>query len=120
VIDVQASLKKCAVLWTGLNILCGLSACATVSNDQDAWFGEDKARHFVVAAVLGAGVTAAAQQHDVADCDAPTVGVVTVIGFGAGKEVYDKRVKGTYWSWKDMTWNVVGATVGSLAASRCR
>ena len=39
------------------------------------------------------------------------------VSFGAGKELYDRNVKNTYWSWKDLAWDLAGAVAGALAAT---
>src|SRR5690606_23336572 len=87
-----------------------LSGCA--SNPADPWWGEDKAAHLVVSTAL----SAAATRHGMhsgdsgATAHAKAVGVVLLIG--AGKEAYDARCGGTGWSWRDMSWNLLGALLG--------
>lgn len=41
---------------------------------------------------------------------AEAVGVVLVLG--TSKEAYDSRSGGTGWSWRDITWNLLGALFG--------
>ena len=105
-------------------VLCALCfcilGCATENKKNDDWFGEDKLKHFIVGGVIGAGVTKIAENNGVHECTAPVIGISVTLAIGAGKESYDKRVKGTFYSGKDMVWNLAGSTLGSLAASNCR
>jgi putative lipoprotein len=89
-----------------------LFGCATVNHPDDHWFARDKAYHFAVASAIGAGATLAAGDEDAA----PFIGVGVALSFGAGKELYDRDVKKTYWSWKDLAWDLAGALTGSLLA----
>ena len=74
--------------------------------------------HFTAAGVIGACTTAAAVNNGASDSDAPVIGISVAIGVGAGKEFYDLTVKETYWSWKDMLWNLIGGTAGSYIVSQ--
>ena len=104
-----------------LILTCALSACASVNGSQhkDNWLGRDKAKHFVVSAAIGAGSSTILKHNGHSDCGAAAGGFSISLGIGAGKEYHDEHIRKTYWSWKDMFWNVVGATIGSLAASGC-
>ena len=94
--------------------------CTAINETPDNWFGKDKLYHVAVAGAIGTGVTAYAQNKQNYGCRAPLIGISTVIAVGATKETYDLKIKKTYWSWKDMFWNVVGGTLGSLAVSKCK
>lgn len=104
-------------------LLCStfnLISCATPPiKHNNPWFGKDKAVHFAVSTALAAGLTAAAKEHDRTNCDAALVGFSVSLAIGAGKESYDKRIKKTRYSYRDMVWNMAGATVGSVLASGC-
>ncbi|HMP97045.1 MAG TPA: hypothetical protein PKA51_09005 [Kiritimatiellia bacterium] len=90
----------------------GFRACGP---EDDAW-GADKRKHFVASALIGAGATAvAAQRNDTGD--AAAMGFSVALAAGLAKEGYDLYGKQTCWSWKDLVWDVLGASVGvSLAA----
>jgi putative lipoprotein len=90
-----------------------LAGCATANHPDDHWFARDKAYHFAAASAIGAGATWAAG-HEAAE---PVIGVGVAMAFGAGKELYDRDVKKTYWSWKDFAWDFVGAVAGSALAA---
>lgn len=102
-------------------LIYSFSGCASVSNkkQKDSWFGADKGKHFLVSAAIGAGSSAILENKGSSDCDAAAGGIGISLVFGAGKEYHDKYISNKYWSWKDMFWNLVGGTVGSLAATGC-
>ncbi len=99
-------------------ILPFFTGCATVNWSNDAWFGTDKLYHFTASGIIGAGSTAVAHSNGASDYNAPVIGVSVTIGIGAGKEFYDLTIKETYWSWKDMFWDLIGGSVGSYAVSK--
>ena len=84
---------------------------------SDAWFGQDKARHFFLSAftqsigygtLRGAGVS-----HGAAIAGAS---VATTIA-GVGKEVRDRRVTGQF-SPRDLVWDAAGAGAMSVMLAR--
>jgi len=100
-------------------ILVWVGGCSTTAHKGDAWFGKDKMSHLVVSTVVSAAATRIAQDNGASECRAPFIGFSFAMLVGATKEIHDKHIKGTYYSWKDMTWNLLGSTVGSLAVSNC-
>jgi len=95
------------------------TGCSTTTHKDDDWLGKDKMSHLVVSTVVSAVATRIAQDNGASDCSAPVIGFSFAMVVGAGKETHDKRIKGTYYSWKDMTWNLLGSIIGSLAVSNC-
>jgi putative lipoprotein len=98
-------------------LLTGLLAgggCASFRHPGDTWTGPDKAKHFLVGGLIGAGSALAAQSSDRSDGEAVAVAVAVALPIGIGKEVYDQRVKKTYFSGKDLVWDLVGALAGGL------
>jgi putative lipoprotein len=88
------------------------SGCANFRACDDDWWGRDKGLHFAASAAIGAGVTwAALDNHH--DLDAAAIGIAASSAVGAGKEWYDLSVKKTCWSWRDLVWDVFGASVGA-------
>lgn len=106
-------------------LCCLLTACATPSmhhaivNHNDDWFGVDKLAHFGASAAIAASVTNYRESHGSSGCDAARTGFAITMTIGAGKELYDKNIKRTFWSWEDLTWDMMGGIVGSLAAADC-
>ncbi|WP_394822016.1 YfiM family protein [Pendulispora albinea] len=87
------------------------SARAEAASDPDPWFGRDKVLHFSVAALIASGTyTLAATQFE-ARYPPLLLGAGTTLVLGAAKEAYDGLGHGTP-SWKDFTWDVIGAVVG--------
>ena len=97
-------------------IVSVVSGCSSYRYN-DHLFGPDKVYHFAAAGVIGACTTAAAVSNGASDSDAPVIGVSVAVGVGAGKEFYDLTVKETYWSWKDMLWDLLGGAAGSYIVS---
>ena len=94
-----------------LGMCAALSGCASLRHSGDPWWGDDKAKHFAVCGLAGALV---ARQADGSDGQAFGVGMGVALGLGAGKETYDARIKGTYFSGKDLVWDLLGGLAGSL------
>lgn len=79
----------------------------------DRWLGRDKAKHFVVSALLQ-GTTHAvlrANGRDYREASL-TAGAVT-LGVGVGKEVWDAR-RGRVFSWKDLAADAAGGGSGAV------
>lgn len=89
-----------------------LAGCASLRHADDPWWGEDKAKHFAVCGLAGAAAALAARNNGGSDGSAFWVGMGVSVGLGAGKETYDARVKGTYFSGKDFVWDLLGGLVG--------
>ena len=91
-----------------------LSGCASLQQAGDPWWGEDKAQHFAVCGLAGAATALAAKQNDLSDGRTFLLGVGVSVGLGVGKETYDARIKRTYFSGKDLVWDLIGGAIGSL------
>ena len=92
--------------------LLGTSASA---RNADAWFGSDKALHFGVSLVLAAGGYAGSSPWLEPRSERALVGGAFSLTLGAGKEVWDLTGHGDP-SWRDFTWDVLGAAVGVALA----
>jgi putative lipoprotein len=90
-------------------------SCASIrfSHGYDPWFAKDKMYHFVVSGAIGAGATSLAMKYGDFHEGSPLMGISVSATVGAGKEYYDAAVKQTFWSWKDMMWDLAGGTAGS-------
>jgi putative lipoprotein len=96
-----------------LSLLVPLSARAEEPEpaSQDDWFGRDKALHFGVSAGLaGAGYAGGALLFDEPGARWLT-GAGVALTAGVGKELYDAG-RGSFFSFKDLTWDVVGTATG--------
>ncbi|HEX5514997.1 MAG TPA: hypothetical protein VFY81_11405 [Gammaproteobacteria bacterium] len=94
--------------------LVGAFACGCASKPADPWWGQDKAAHLVVSAALSATMTHLAMETGESGPRAHAEAVSVVLVLGAGKEAYDSRPGGTGWSWRDMSWNLLGALLGGV------
>jgi len=85
---------------------------------SDAWFGEDKLRHVAMsfASASFAGVTLRA--CGVGDAASPAA-VAAALAAGLGKELYDVRT-GSFFSFRDLAWDVAGALVGYAVVRQAR
>ncbi len=89
------------------------SGCTTLpAREDDAWFGTDKACHFIAGGALSLSTVGAARQAKCDDGTAFALGLGVVFTIGSGKECHDTFIRKTYWSWRDMAWNLAGAILG--------
>ena len=112
-ISMSPAFLKKAILTVSLMVI--LSSCATTSSNKDKWLSADKAWHFGAGAAIGGIATKHSLDNGKSKSKALAIGVSVIIPLGAAKEATDIIIRKSYWSWKDFTWNVIGATVGSLA-----
>jgi putative lipoprotein len=100
-----------------LSILC--FGCANQKARNNDWYGIDKAAHFGISAAVAASVTNYAESRGKQPCHAAGIGLSVSLAVGASKEWYDKQIKKTFWSWEDLTYDLLGGSIGALAASNC-
>lgn len=93
--------------------------CAHNARYNDAWLSKDKAAHFISSAVISGIATKEAMHRGSTDCDAALIGLTVSMTIGFGKEIYDKHIKETFYSSKDIVWNALGSLAGSFAVSGC-
>jgi len=84
-------------------------------NRADDWFGEDKIRH-VAGSMIATTFTAqiAMRQFEASQRDAVKVGIGLTFSLGLVKESIDRTRPNNFFSWKDLTANLVGITLGVL------
>ncbi|MFE8073179.1 hypothetical protein QQM79_19125 [Marinobacteraceae bacterium S3BR75-40.1] len=115
---VRAPQRIQSLFWS-LLLTLSLSGCAHQAPAGDHWLGVDKLEHFTLSAATAASLNRAAERDHWAPC-AGTLGSMTLtLSGGALKELYDLKIKGTYWSWRDMTADLLGAAAGALAVRGC-
>lgn len=98
-----------------LTATLGALAPAGARADDDEWLAPDKALHFSVSAALASGGYAlgALDWHERSVRAA--AGATFALTLGAAKELLDLAGLGEP-SWRDLTWDVVGAAVGVALA----
>jgi putative lipoprotein len=88
---------------------------AQAAPDRDPWWGPDKAAHLAISSAIAAtgyGATACVTESRPVRV---AVGAGTAVLLGGLKELVDLTGAG-HASWKDFTWDVVGAVTGVLVA----
>ena len=100
-----------------LTLTLAVAGCSSNRCHYDPWLGYDKIMHFTASGAIGFVTTSIALDNGASDDDAFAVGVGSVIAAGCAKEYFDVTVKGTFWSWKDMTWNTAGGLAGGYGAT---
>jgi putative lipoprotein len=98
-----------------LLLAAGVAAAPAAAADPDLWFGHDKLLHFEAAssiAVVGyAGAAGATEDWRLR----AAAGFGLAVTAGAAKELWDLDGHGDA-SWRDFTWDVVGAVTGVAVA----
>ena len=95
--------------------MAALANSRTQAADGDAWFARDKALHASAGAALGAGGYAASALVFNGTRARTTSGLALALSAGAAKEWSDRGGRGTP-SWRDFTWDAVGAATGVTVA----
>jgi putative lipoprotein len=96
-----------------LSLLVPLSALGQEPGiaPQDDWFGQDKALHYGISVGLaGAGYAGGALLFEAPEARWLS-GAGVALGAGVAKELYDAG-RGTFFSFKDLTWDVLGTATG--------
>lgn len=98
------------VLLAGLSLTRGARA-----TDPDPWLGKDKTLHFSASALIAGGTYAATAPFFKARYPPLLIGAAFTLAVGGIKEGIDATGAGDP-SWKDFTWDVIGAASGLLVA----
>lgn len=95
-----------------------LTSSVAFADDADPWISRDKALHFDVSAgIAAAGYGVSAAWLVDARWKALAIGGGIALAAGAGKEIVDATgAFGGDASWKDFTWDAIGAAAGLLLA----
>lgn len=107
------------VLFTSIiSLLLSLFGCAARPvHHEDNFWGRDKLYHAASSAIIGGSVTAAALNNGADRTGAPVIGISVAVAAGAGKEWFDLKIRNTFWSWKDIFWDVAGGAAGAYIVS---
>jgi len=97
-------------------VLCSTAGCGAAVC-RDAWLGPDKARHFAAGFAIGAVTSTLAGHSGWSPAGGAALGLGVVAAAGAGKEAADLKVSKTCWSWKDLTWDLLGGIVGTAVGT---
>jgi uncharacterized protein YfiM (DUF2279 family) len=86
---------------------------------RDPWFASDKLRHFLTAFAVTGYAHAGLRALDLDNDAAVTGGIVVSLAAGIGKEIHDVRA-GSFFSLRDMVWDVAGTLVGAALVAQAR
>lgn len=88
-----------------------LGACSAHAADE--WWGYDKGEHLVVTTGVAAVFSQGSRFFVASPFVRAGIGFGAAVVIGAGKELVDLAGFGDP-SWKDFTWDVIGAAVGTV------
>ena len=88
------------------------------ADPADAWFGEDKFRHFTMSLATTSFAFAGLRSLGAGDA-APGGAAAIALAAGIAKEFYDVRV-GRSFSYRDLAWDVAGVLAGYALARNGR
>jgi putative lipoprotein len=91
-------------------------AGAARADDTDPWFGRDKRLHFEAAGSLAVVGYAGGAMLTTSRPARVATGIALGLGAGIAKELWDLDGHGDA-SWRDLTWDAVGAATGVLVAA---
>jgi putative lipoprotein len=92
-----------------------LIPAAWASAEGDSFFGEDKAKHFLVSACMAGMLTYALSIHSELKAGQPLrMSCSITLGLGILKEVWDARRKDNHFCFKDLLWDAAGVSAGVL------
>jgi len=83
------------------------------SQEGDRWLGVDKAKHFVVSAVIQSAGHSLLRTSGLEYRESSVAAGVLTLSVGVGKELWD-RAHGRYFSWKDLTADGFGGSTGAV------
>lgn len=98
-----------------LAVTCAPAHAEDGTEDDDPWFGRDKALHFSFSAALATGGYAGAGLLTDDRRWRLLAGGSLAIAAGVGKELFDLSGRGDA-SARDLTWDAIGAATGLLVA----
>ena len=97
-----------------LVLIVTLALCS-VLNARSEWLGRDKPMHFVTSAFMTYWSYGMSRDIlDQSENNSLIISVSLTSMLGAGKELSDKHIKRTRWSWHDMAYNGAGILFGVL------
>src|SRR5687767_10056509 len=98
-----------------LVLIIALLGCPGSAFAQDKWFAADKAKHFGAGAALAGGGYALSAPLTKRRGWRVTIGTTVGLAAAGGKELRDRRRKGSG-SWRDIAWTGGGTATGVLLA----
>jgi uncharacterized protein YfiM (DUF2279 family) len=109
---LSSSRPRRARLATAATCLLLVVASSPAGAEPDRWWGTDKALHFSACLMFAGDGYATASVLSEQERYRLLAGFGVAFAAGAAKEVYDRSSGGDA-SWRDLTWDVLGAATGA-------
>jgi putative lipoprotein len=106
-------MKPLLGMFLAINLIYGQAAVV----HQDAWFGIDKLKHFLMSAFIESVSYSALQAMGVNHRSAMGGAIGISLGVGVAREVHDMRVPGNIFSVRDLTWDAIGTGAGAVLSA---
>lgn len=88
---------------------------------DDKWFSPDKWSHLTTAYFAALQTTYTADHFFLAESkNAETAGICVSVSLSLGKEFYDAFYKKTYFSWKDLAYDMLGTSLAYMTMQKIR
>jgi uncharacterized protein YfiM (DUF2279 family) len=84
---------------------------------RDSWFGIDKIKHFFISAFIESVTYSALQAAHVKRRPALAGAIGVTAALGVAREIHDKRRPGNRFSYRDLSWDALGAAAGAVMLS---
>ena len=110
--------KKNNNLWRCI-VLINLLLCSPLLKGEEKWQDIDKIYHFTISGGMSYTIGCVLHQQKISYEKAVSTAFFISISIGSLKELYDKFIKKTHWSWSDFIWDVAGTIVGSYGIKFC-
>jgi len=101
-------MNQLAGLCLAVNIIYAQTAVA-----RDSWFGIDKIKHFFISAFIESVSYSALQAARVKRRPALTGAIGVSAALGVARELHDRRTPGNRFSYRDLTWDALGAAAAA-------
>jgi uncharacterized protein YfiM (DUF2279 family) len=95
---------------------CLAAGCATTVC-KDNWLGPEAAKQFAAGFAVAAIPSTLAGHAGRSPQSSAAIGFGAVAAAGAAKETFQLKVSRGCWSWKDLTWNLIGGAAGSAVGT---
>jgi putative lipoprotein len=87
---------------------------AQAAATRESWFGSDKIKHFFMSAFIESIAFSGLQVVGANRRTAFAGGIGAAAAFGLGREFHDRGTPGKWFSYRDLTWDALGAAAGAV------
>jgi len=125
IINLAILLPSVVLAWSGLNVKDNdphiftryniKSNQTDTTTHNDRWISVDKGYHLIGSIISTTGITNLNIRFAKIENDKSLfIGAGFTLSLGLGKEFWDGRQENNYFSWKDLTADILGILIGSL------